>query len=87
MVGKVEKAMMEAILRLSRELGRGVTQEEALSAIIPAHQPELRFKPAYKHCFERMERRGLLQGTSYDSDSGWQVVPSERGLAELKDES
>ena len=74
---------MEAILRLTRELGRGITKEEALSAIIPSGQPELRFKASYKHCFDRMERRGLLHGTAYDSDTGWQVVPSARGLAEL----
>jgi hypothetical protein len=82
-VGKVEREMLEAIVRLVQELGRGVTEEEALSAIIPPDQPRLRFKPSYKHCFERLGRRGLLEGTTRDSSDGWRVVPSAWGLVQL----
>jgi hypothetical protein len=85
-MGKVEREMMEAIIRLVQELGRGVTAAEALSAIVPPSQPELRFKPSYQHCFERLERRGLLEATTRDESYGWRHIPSAWGLLQLERE-
>jgi hypothetical protein len=83
-MGKVERAMLEAIVRIAQDLGRGVTEEEALSAIVPPSEPNLRFRPAYKHCFERLERRGLLQATSKDESGVWRHIPSAWGLIQLE---
>jgi len=72
-------------VQLSRELGRGVTEDEALAAIIPPGQAFLRLRPSYKYCFERLQRRGLLEATRDESD-GWRHIPSAWGLAQLERE-
>jgi hypothetical protein len=59
-MGKVERLMIEAMLRHVESHGRGMTPEEALAAIVPADQPKLRHRPAYKHCFDRLNRRHYL---------------------------
>jgi hypothetical protein len=78
--------MLEAIVQLSRELGRGVTEDEALSAIIPPSQSFLRHRASYKHCFERLQRRGLLEATTRDESYAWRHIPSAWGLAQLERE-
>jgi len=85
-MGKVERALLEAIVRLVQELGRPVTAEEAVSAIVPSSQPHLRFRPSYKYCAERLCRRGLLEGHTTDLAQPWRYSPSALGLAQLERE-
>jgi hypothetical protein len=82
-VTKLEREMMEALVRLVAEVGRPVTEEEALSAIVPPDQPRLRFKPSYKYCAARLARRGLLSATTNDLAKPRNYEPTKLGIAQL----
>lgn len=37
-----------------------VTESEIMSTVVPAEQPELRFKPSYKYALDRLRRRQVI---------------------------
>jgi hypothetical protein len=48
---------------IQRRLAEGaisVTESEVLAAVIPADQPQLRFRPAYRYGLERLQRRLMI---------------------------
>ncbi|BBO34741.1 hypothetical protein PLANPX_4353 [Lacipirellula parvula] len=77
-MGIVERLMIEAAAKHPR----GLTEEEALDAIVPPDAPTLRYLPAYKHCFKRLERRGMLEWIPAIRNPA-RYSPSTRALEEL----
>lgn len=85
-MGKVERLMIEAMARHPE----GLTPEEALDAIVPPDNPKLRFRPAYKYCFDRLASRHMVDFVfatelSYyiPSTETRRYVSSDKAMAEL----
>ena len=86
-MGKVERLMLEAMARHPE----GLTPEEALDAIVPPDNPKLRFCPAYKYCFARLNSRHMVDwmatgsGCLHAPDDGvFRYRPSPEAMAELE---
>lgn len=85
-MGKVERLMIEAMVRHPE----GLTPEEALDATVPPDNPKLRFRPAYKYCFDRLASRHMVDfvfTTELDycipSTGTRRYAPSDKAMAEL----
>ena len=85
-MGTVERMMIQAMLQFVETHGRGMTAEEAQAAIIPADKPKIRYRPAYKHCFNRLSVRGMFTHER-DSAGVWRFRPSDKAIAELEGEA
>jgi hypothetical protein len=85
-MGKVERDMLEAMLRLIAEHGRGVTENEALSAIVPDERAHERSRPKYRYCFQRLSVRGMLDWSRDEVTGESRYRPNKHALAELERE-
>jgi hypothetical protein len=83
-MGKVERAMVEAMLRLIAEHGCGVTEDEAISAIVPDDRSDERSRPKYRYCFRRLSVRGLLNCCRDEKTGEWLYRPNGQALRELE---
>jgi hypothetical protein len=76
-MGNVERLMIEAMAKFCESHPEGMTADEALAAITQ-NDPKLRFRPAYKYCFDRLDVRGMFNHVG-GVDPPIRYRPSERG--------
>jgi hypothetical protein len=56
----IEQGIVDYLKRRHAEGALSATAAELMAAVIPADQPELRFKPSYKYAIQRLRVRSEL---------------------------
>jgi hypothetical protein len=83
-MGRVERQLIEAAIRLLEVDSRPLTEEQILAAAVPAVTPRQRASPSYAYAFERMRRRGLL-ASQWSGHQVIGVLPTEKAYRELRE--
>jgi len=60
----VEQDVLSYVRRRHADGALATTEKEIMGAIVPADQPKLWFKPAYKYAIQRLRVRGELNAVT-----------------------
>ena len=61
-MGEVESKMLAYIQSRLAKGALSVSAADIMNAVLPSEHPESRYRPAYRHGLDRLERRNVIQG-------------------------